>query len=147
MPKFAIDTNVYVESVRSTKTSEGLKQFLASNLPRTYLLAVVVQELWAGARTQEQVDALEAGVFGPFDRRSRVIRPSIGAFKESGRILAELALRDGIEPSRTKVSLVNDTLIAASCREAGITLLTRDSDYERIARHSRGFRHLAPTWE
>jgi predicted nucleic acid-binding protein len=145
--KFAIDTNVYVESVRSTKAAEGLKQFLASNLPRTYLLAVVVQELRAGARTEEQVEALEVGVFRPFDRRSRVIRPSTGAFKESGRILAGLALRDGVDLSKAKGSLVNDTLIAASCREAGITLLTRDSDYERIARHSRGFRHIAPTWE
>ena len=127
--------------------AEGLKQFLASNLPRTYLLAVVFQELRAGARTDEQVEALETGIFGPFDRRSRVIRPSIGAFKESGRILAELALRDGVELSKAKGSLVNDTLIAASCREAGITLLTRDSDYERIARHSRGFRHIPPAWE
>jgi len=147
VPKFAIDTNVYVESVRDVRAAEGLKQFLASNLPRTYLLAVVVQELRAGARTDEQVEALESGVFDPFDRRSRVLQPSIGAFKESGRILAELASREGVELSKVKGSLINDTLIAASCREAGITLLTRDADYDRISRYSRGFRHTKPTWE
>ena len=127
--------------------AEGLKQFLASNLPRTYLLAVVVQELRAGARTDEQVEALESGVFDPFNRRSRILEPSIRAFMESGRILAELASREGIALSRVKGSFVNDTLIAASCREAGITLLTRDADYERIARYSPGFRHTRPRWE
>ena len=147
MPKFAIDTNVYVEFVRNAEAATGLKQFLDSNLPRTYLLVVVIQELRAGARTEEQAEALESGVFGPFDRRSRVLRPSIGAFKESGRILAELASQEGVELSKVKGSLVNDTLIAATCREAGIALVTRDSDYDRIGRYLRGFRHVAPAWE
>jgi predicted nucleic acid-binding protein len=136
-----------VDSVRSVAAAEGLKSFLASNLQRTYLLAVVVQELRAGARTEEQVEALEFGVFGPFERRDRVLRPSIGAFRESGRILAELASRDGIDLSKAKASLVNDTLIAASCREAGLTLMTRDSDFDQIARRLRGFRYIAPGWE
>ena len=147
MPKYAIDTNVYVDSLRNAGTAEGLKSFLLLNLPRTYLLAVVIQELRAGARTDEQTEALESGVFGPFERRDRVLRPSIEAFKESGRILAELASRDGVELSKANRSLVNDTLIAASCRETGITLLTRDSDYDRIARRLRGFHHIPPAWQ
>ena len=144
MPKYAFDTNVYVDSLRNAKAAEGLKRFLATNLPRTYLLAVVVQELRAGARTEEQINALDSGVLTPFEIRNRILSPSPKAFKESGRILAELATQDGIVISKYGASLANDTLIAASCREAGITLLTSDSDFDLIAPHIRGFRHIPP---
>jgi len=124
--------------------AEGLKRFLATNLQSTYLLAVVMQELRAGTRTAEQSESLEAGVFGPFERRNRVIIPALRAFKESGRILAECAVHERIGVSEAGASFVNDTLIAACCRHEGITLITRDGDYNLIARHLKGFRHIAP---
>ena len=43
-----------------------------------------------------------------------------------------------------KPSLLNDALIAASCREHGITLITKDADFARLAPFVRGFRHAAP---
>ena len=88
--------------------------------------------------------ALESGVFSPFERRKRVIVPTLRAFKESGRILAECAIEEKIEVSEAGASFVNDTLIAACCRYEGMTLITRDTDYNRIARHLRGFRHIVP---
>jgi hypothetical protein len=42
-------------------------------------------------------------------------------------------------------SMVNDILIAISCRENGFTLLTADEDFEMIRPHLRGFAH-APPW-
>ena len=81
MVKYALDTNVYLDSLRSVKASEGLKRFMATNLSHTYLLAVVMQELRAGARTGEQEEALQSGVFAPFETRKRVVTPSSQAFK------------------------------------------------------------------
>ena len=139
-----MDTNVFVDSVRDASAAEGLKQFLAVNLPATYLTAVVVQELRAGARTPEQIAEFETGIVAPFERRKRVILPSLRAFKESGRILADLAVKDKVDARSLGPSFVNDVLIAASCREMGITLMTRDADYRRIARHLKGFRYIRP---
>jgi len=90
-----------------------------------------------------QSDTLEDAIIAPFTHRGRIFAPSIRAFEESGRILADLARRDGVTIA-TKRSLVNDTLLAASCREAGVMLVTRDGDHARIARWLKGFRHAAP---
>lgn len=144
MPKFTIDTNVYIDASRVAADARALKQFLSIWLPSTYLSAVVIQELRAGVVNEEQVDALQNGLFAPFERRERILLPSRGAFAESGRILADLVSKDGVDLSKSKRSLANDTLLAASCREAGVVLVTRDRDFERIARHVRGFRHVAP---
>jgi predicted nucleic acid-binding protein len=41
-------------------------------------------------------------------------------------------------------SLLNDALIAVSCREQGITLITRDADFKRLSPFVRGFRYATP---
>lgn len=142
--KYVLDTCIYIDSLRGDEAAQALKDFLAARLGTTYLSAVVVQELRAGARTAAQIQALETGVFAPFERRHRVLVPSRNAFKEAGRILSLLALHDGVDLSRAKASLPNDALLAASCREHGMALITRDADYIRIAAHLKGFRHVAP---
>jgi len=43
-----------------------------------------------------------------------------------------------------KPSLLNDALIAVSCREQGITLITKDGDFKRLSPFVRGFRYAAP---
>ncbi len=141
MPKYAIDTNVFIDALRSGESAAKLKRFLVSALPITYMSAVVALELRAGARTREQVRALEMGVLRPFDERGRLVVPSSKAYLEAGRILAGLHPR-----GRTTGigSLSNDALLAASCRETGITLITRDADFGRIAPHLSGFRHIPP---
>ena len=144
MPKYAIDTNVYIDAFRSTDAAEELKQFLAAHLPAMYLSSIVMLELRSGARTKEKVEALDKGLFAPFEKRQRIFTPSANAFKESGRILALLAERDGVDLSRAKGSLVNDAMLAASCREQGVTLITRDADYLRLNKHLKGFRYVAP---
>ena len=144
MTKYALDTNVYVDCFRNVAAGQALKHFLAIHLMRTYMLAVVVQELRAGTSTGEQIEALESGVLAPFERRKRVMSPSPQAFKESGRILAEVASKGKIDAAKVSPSFPNDTLIAASCRESGITLITRDADFKRIAPHISGFRYIAP---
>jgi len=41
-------------------------------------------------------------------------------------------------------SLLNDALIAASCRELGITLVTRDGDFKRFEPFLKGWRAIVP---
>jgi predicted nucleic acid-binding protein len=142
--KFALDTNVFVDAFRDETFAAALTAFLEQALPTTFLSAVVVQELAAGARTREQVRALELSIFRPFVRRGRVFAPSALAFRESGRLLAELAAREGWAAMHSNPSLANDALLAASCREHGITLVTSDGDFDRFLPSLGRWRHVEP---
>ena len=142
--KFALDTNIFIDGFRSEQTQAEVFEFLNRALPFTYLSAVVMQELAAGARTPQAAREVLQGVFEPFDRRRRVFAPSTAAFAESGRVLAALAGREGWQVLDEKPSLLNDALIAVSCRERGVTLITKDADFKRLAPFVRGFRHTAP---
>ena len=70
--------------------------------------------------------------------------PSSGAFARSGRVLAALAAQEGWGLLDEKPSLLNDALIAVSCREQGITLITRDGDFKRLSLFVGGFQYAAP---
>jgi predicted nucleic acid-binding protein len=142
--KYTIDTNLYIDAVRDPATETALSEFLEQFGPLTYLHAAVIQELRAGARTTAQADALEHGIFVRFERVGRCFSPSVAAFKECGRILVDLWRTDGVPFPQRPRSLVNDILIAASCRESGVTLITADGDYDLIAPHLKGFRHILP---
>jgi len=129
--RFAIDTNLYVDALRTETGKVALRAFQAAFAPFIHLSAVVVQELRAGARDRA-ADGLDANIIAPFERRDRVFVPSYSAWRESGRILAQLVNpKDWRSVTR---SFVNDTLLAMSCREAGIVLVTSNvTDFERIA--------------
>jgi hypothetical protein len=81
------------------------------NAPMTYMSAVVMQELRAGAVTDAQAKVLQDGIFDVFERRNRVVCPSALAFKDCGRILATLFRQDGVPLKDRPRSLVNDILI------------------------------------
>jgi predicted nucleic acid-binding protein len=70
--KYALDTNIFIDAFRDTGAEATLLAFLARALPLTFLSAVVMQELAAGARTSAQARELERSVFKPFARRQRV---------------------------------------------------------------------------
>ena len=142
--KYALDTNIFIDGFRSEEAQAEVFAFLNRALPFTYLSAVVMQELAAGARTADAARDVQRGVFAPFERRRRVFAPSSAAFAESGRVLAAVAGREGWQLLDEKPSLLNDALIAASCREQGITLITKDGDFKRFAQFCKGFRYAAP---
>jgi predicted nucleic acid-binding protein len=139
-----LDTNVFVDAFRDERFAEALAAFLEAALPTTFLSAVVVQELAAGARNREQVRALESSILRPFERRGRVFAPSALGFRESGRLLAELAAREGWAAIHSNPSLTNDALLAASCREQGFTLVTSDGDFDRFLPSLGRWRHVKP---
>ena len=142
--KYTLDTNIFIDGFRNEEAQAEVFAFLNRALPFTYLSAVVMQELAAGARTREAARDVQQGVFEPFERRQRVFAPSNAAFAESGRVLAAVAAREGWQLLDEKPSLLNDALIAASCREQGITLITKDGDFKRLAPFVKGFRYAAP---
>ncbi|MGH9382949.1 MAG: type II toxin-antitoxin system VapC family toxin [Vicinamibacterales bacterium] len=142
--KYTLDTNIFIDGFRSQEAQAEVFAFLNRALPFTYLSAVVMQELAAGARATETARNVQHGVFDPFERRGRVFAPSVAAFVESGRVLAAVAAREGWPLLNENPSLLNDTLIAASCREQGITLITKDADFKRLAPFVKGFRYVAP---
>ena len=142
--KYTLDTNMFIDGFRTEEAQADVFAFLNRALPFTYLSAVVMQELAAGARTDDAAREVQRGVFEPFERRRRVFAPSSAAFTESGRVLAAVAAREGWQRLDEKPSLLNDALIAASCREHGITLITKDGDFKRLAPFVKGFRYAAP---
>ena len=142
--KYTLDTNVFIDGFRTEESQAEVFAFLKRALPFTYLSAVVMQELAAGARSADAARDMQRGVFDPFERRRRVFAPSSAAFAESGRVVAAVAASEGWQVLDEKPSLLNDVLIATSCREQGITLITGDGDFKRLARLVKGFRYASP---
>ncbi len=142
--KYALDTNIFIDAFRNEEAQTEVFAFLNRALPFTYLSAVVMQELAAGARTAGAARDVQRGLFEPFARRQRVFAPSSAAFVESGRVLAALAARKVWQRLDDRLSLLNDALIATSCRERGMTLITRDDDFKCLAPFVKGFRYAAP---
>lgn len=142
--KCALDTNIYIDAFRDPGVEAALLRFLERALPFTFLSAVVMQELAAGARTAAQLRELERSVFQPFVRRGRVFAPTRAAFVRSGRLIAAVAAREGWPTIHENPSLLNDALLAASCREAGIILVTHASDFDRFTPSMKGWRHVRP---
>ena len=133
--KIVFDTNVYIEAIQGGPQAQAY-QLLLATLPRTYLSAVVVQELITGA-----VDAVGERLVGRLiqrtERTGRVVTPTYADWKETGRVLARISRR---EPGqRTRIPrLVNDVLLALSARQIGATLYTFNrEDFTLIVRYTR----------
>ena len=72
--KYTLDTNIFIDGFRSEETQAEVFAFLTRALPFTYLSAVVMQELAAGARTAEVARELQQTVFEPFERGAEYSR-------------------------------------------------------------------------
>lgn len=141
--KYTLDTQLFIHAFRDPDANAALEVFHTVFAPFEYLTAVVVQELRAGA-TPRQADRLQANVFAPFERRGRVLTPSYAAWKEAGAVLARLVDAEGLHLRAVSRGFVNDVLLAVTCREAGVTLVTENvRDFARIARGLR-FEFVGP---
>ena len=139
---FALDTNVYIHALREPSALARLQRFMLRVGTRLRVNAVVALELRAGARTSAQERAVEA-LLSPYARRERVVVPGVGAFVQAGRVIASLATHEAMTAAAG--SFTNDALLAASCREAGVVLITQNHrDFSAIQRHLRGFRFSDP---
>jgi len=140
----ALDTNVYIDALRDRSELAALKQFVARFGVRVWLAGVVATELGASALADAQREAVD-DLVRPYATRDRVFGVSFAACREAGRALATLAARERVRLATAPPSLTNDALLAASCREADVVLITRNfKDFSRLQRQLRGFRFIAP---
>lgn len=132
--QYTLDTQLFIHAFRDATANAALQAFHTVFAPFEYLTAIVVQELRAGA-TPSEADRLQAHVFAPFERRARVLTPSYAAWKHAGAILARLRKAEGLELRTVPRGFVNDVLLAVTCRESGVTLVTENArDFARIRR-------------
>lgn len=133
MPKYVVDTNLYIEATRSEEAADDLNAFYARSLPRIHLHSVVAQELLAGAVRPSLEHRLYEEIIYPFEAVGRVLTPTHWSWKRAGEIMARLVREKRLSPGGFLPSFPNDCLIAASAREHGFVLITRNMrDFELI---------------
>ncbi len=144
MKKFVLDTNLYVRAFRSQDGAKELERYFAEFTPNTYVSSIVMYELLVGASTTAKARQIREDLLGPLTRAGRVITPSHSAWEQAGSAIAVMARSEARELRSVPKSLVNDFLLAASCRESGTTLITDNTaDFELIRIHLR-HEHIAP---
>jgi len=80
----------------------------------------------------------------PLQRVRRVITPSHAAWQSSAEAIARMSRREKRDLRSIPRSLINDYLLAASCREVGATLITDNiPDFAAIRRYIR-IEYMAP---
>ena len=145
MPKYVLDTNLYIAANRDPAAAEALVGFFAANLPVTFLHATVAQELMLGALDACGRRQAREAYLRPFETRGRVIVPSYQAWVRSGELVAILIQRGVLSPGGFTRSFLNDALLAASCREQGLTLVTSNArDFARLRQVERF--EFVPPW-
>jgi predicted nucleic acid-binding protein len=142
--KFVLDTNLYVKAFRSDQGARELEQYYRDFTPQTYLSSIVVHELLVGATSERKVREIRKNLLGPLIRAGRVITPSHSSWEQAGTAIAEMARSERRELRGIPKSLVHDFLLAASCREGGVTLVTENgADFELVRRYVR-HEHVPP---
>jgi predicted nucleic acid-binding protein len=142
--KYVVDTNLLIDSFHVSEVDRAYQRFKAAFLPFVHLHAVVLHELRTGMTSAADRQELEHRVLEHFERARRIVTPSARCWDRAGNVLAEMSRADGLELSRVSKSFLCDVLIALSCREAGVTLVTANTrDFERIARRAP-FNYVGP---
>jgi predicted nucleic acid-binding protein len=142
--KYVLDTNLYVQAFRNEERAGELRDYYAAFTPSTYLSSVVLHELLVGANTEAKHRAIMETLGLPLRRAGRVITPSHGAWQSSAEALARMARKEKRDLRTVPKSLVNDYLLAASCRESGATLVSENvADFEVVKRYIP-FAYMAP---
>ncbi|WP_411279863.1 type II toxin-antitoxin system VapC family toxin [Gemmatimonas sp.] len=135
---YTLDTNILIDALRRPAEMLLLKEFLEWALPRTTLSSVVASELLAGARTDAARRLVERELLGAFERRGRIVAPSVAAWAKTGIVLGRAT------SAAIGASWQNDLLLAHTAREFGWSLITRDKNFRRIRSLVRGLRVEAP---
>ena len=131
MRKYIIDTDLYIELLRTGSYHDIIAEIYSNETPNIYFSSVVAQELLSGVVSEDGKKNVET-IFRPFEKVGRIVTPGHIVWKEAGEILSELRIK---RPDlKTKLSqMVNDVLIAMSARSIGAAVVTlNSSDFETI---------------
>jgi predicted nucleic acid-binding protein len=133
--KYLLDTNVYLEAVRSEETRARFRKAFFPLLPATFLSAVVAYELSVNAR-RRQTQTLVRELVRPMERTGRVVSPAFDDWLEASEVVTAIGERDRRWRSKLP-ALLNDVLIALCARRVGAMLLTYNrDDFRLIHRHT-----------
>jgi len=120
------DTSLYIAALRGP-----VELRLITQERQLWMSAVVLEELYAGAGSQETrtIELLQRS----FVATRRLLVPSLMDWKAAGLLLARVARKHGYEHIG-RGRLTNDALIAVSSARLGATVLTLNaSDFARLA--------------
>ena len=135
--KYLLDTNVYLEAVRSEESRARFRRAFFPLLPATFLSAVVAYELNVDARDR-RTRSLIRDFIQPLERTGRLVSPGFGDWVDASEIVTAIEERD--KGWRSKLpALLNDVLIALCARRLGATLLTHNRKDFRLIRRHRDF--------
>ena len=134
------DSNVYIQALRNAERLRHFKRLLIRHGRQVRVNAVVALELRVGARMRAQQNALQQ-LLDSYTTRNQIVVPSYEAYLQAGRALREATGKNLISFAGGSPRLTNDALLAASCREAGATLITGNArDFSVLKSYLKGFR-------
>jgi len=142
--KYALDTNCYIDASRKPAELAELQEFVARAAPGLHVSSIVAAELLGGARSAKDRKLLEDRVLGPFARHGRILTPSAAAWDALGRSLASLHEREGLQLAQVSRSFAFDVLLAYSCREQGVVLVSANARDMAQIRRVFAFEYVAP---
>jgi predicted nucleic acid-binding protein len=123
--KILFDTNVYISFIRNRSHSQELQRHGTVK----YLSAVVLMELWAGARTKKAKKLINQ-LQKPYVSSGRIVTPSVINYIAMGKIFADLPTR--YDTLLKNAGFVNDLQIAFAALSIGALLYTEDKSHFRI---------------
>jgi predicted nucleic acid-binding protein len=139
MKSALFDTSIYVSALRRGDASPAVARFVAEN--DMWLSAVVLEELYAGARERDRhvVELIER----KFEKESRILLPELDDWIQTGKVLARLAAKYDYEQI-VRNRLTNDALMAMSAARAGVTIVTANvRDFRKLAEFRAFFWQVA----
>lgn len=94
----------------------------------------MLNELFVGTDAPAKARQVDEHIARPLMRVNRVITPSHSARAAAGIAVAQMSKRKRRDLRSIPTSFINDFILAASLREAGVTLITGNVvDFEEIA--------------
>ena len=125
--KVMFDTNVYISFIRNRAHQDRLQQQGTIK----YISAIVLMELWAGARTQK-AERLLNQLQKPYRDADRVVTLKVEEYIKIGNILSDFSAEH--KELLKKASFLNDVQIALTAQSIGAVLFTEDVQHFGIIR-------------
>jgi predicted nucleic acid-binding protein len=144
--RFVIDTNLYIEAITNDAGNAALAAFQRRFAPFLFQHSTVAQEILAGAGDEADYREYHADWVAPFEDLGRVITPGHSSWLRAALIIARLVDAGLLSPGGFTRGFLDDCLIAASAREHGFTLVTRNTKDFALIRRVEPQLQYAPPW-
>ena len=127
--KVILDTSIYIPFINDGIENPVID--LRLRKPLSYLSAVVIEELYAGAHDKTSINLLDR-LYETFNKIGRLIVPEAADWQRTGKVIAKLGNKYGFE-EKFLSKITNDVLIALSARKIGAIIVTKNTmDFIRI---------------